>query len=52
MFCKLPSDLLKEIHQEIAPEIPIDSEKFTFRLIEEISKLKSELKKTGDKNEN
>jgi len=40
----MPSDLLKQIHQEIAPELPIDSEQFTNKLIDEITKIKQELK--------
>lgn len=38
-----PSELLKQIHQEISPEIPIDSEQFTMKLIEAVTKIKQEL---------
>ena len=44
---KLPSELLKKIHSEVCPEIPIESEEFTYRLIEEVSRLKQEIKERG-----
>ena len=43
----MPSNLLQQLHAELCPEISIDSEKFTFRLIDEISRLKQELKGEG-----
>lgn len=36
------SELLQQIHRELCPEIPIDSIEFTYRLVEEIAKLKAE----------
>lgn len=41
------SKLLKKIHNELCPNIPLSSEAFTYRLIEEIQKLRDELKDEG-----
>jgi len=41
------SENLKRVHQELCPDIPIDSIEFTYRLIEEISKLRNELNIDG-----
>lgn len=35
---------LKKFHEEICPQIPIDSPMITAKLIEEISKIKEELR--------
>lgn len=40
----MPSKNLKKIHQELCPEIPIDSIEFTYKLIEEITRLKEGLR--------
>ena len=39
----MKSELLTRFHQEVCPEIPIDSIDFTQKLIEEVTKLKQEI---------
>ena len=45
----MPSELTKKIHQELCPDVDINSVEFTFRIIEEITKIKKELKLEGDR---
>lgn len=40
----MPSDALIRFQKEVCPDIPIDSPEITFKLIEEINKLKKEVK--------
>jgi len=36
----MPNDALIRFHQEVCPEIPINSIEITYKLIEEINKLR------------
>ena len=37
-----PNDALNRFHQEICPNVPLDSPEITIKLIEEINKIKGE----------
>lgn len=49
---QLPSELLQQIHKELCSNISIDSEEFTFFLIDEITRLKKELERVKGKGKN
>ena len=44
-----PSLALKEFQRTVCPDVPLDSKEITFRLIEEIVKLKREMEEKNEK---